>query len=109
MAGRKGKVAIRDVPTRSSLQPMLEAFRETELKTGSIVTGKTKPNKVIGYINEETKPVSKLEKYAVSINTKQQDHDFRSWLGQESIKDREIKVKKERKVRAVKEATWLDF
>lgn len=109
MAGRKGKVQIRDVPTPAKLAPMLEELQKCEVKTSYFRNRVAKPNKAIGYINEETKAGSKLEKHRVTINLKQQDHEFRAWLGQESMKDKEAKVKKERKVRAVKEATWLDF
>ena len=108
MAGRKGKIFIGDVPTRAKLAPMLEELQKCEVKTSYFMNRVAKPNKPIGYINDETKAGSKPEKYRVTINLKQQDHEFRAWLGQESMKDKEVAAKKERKVR-VMEATWLDF
>lgn len=106
---RAGKVQIRDVPTRGKLAPMLEALDELEPKTSYRKNRVAKRNRVIGHINEETKPTSTVGQHLVSLNVKQQDHDFRSWLGQESIKDREAKQVKERKARSVKVQDWLDF
>jgi hypothetical protein len=60
MAGRKGKIFIGDVPTMGKLTPMLEALRECETKTSYFKDRIARPNKPIGYINDETKAGSKL-------------------------------------------------
>ena len=109
MAGRGGKVAIHETPSTEKLAPMLSELDKLEGKTGYRRSGILKPNRVIGYINEETKAGSKLEKHRVTINFKNQDDEFRSWIGQESIKSREASAKKERKARPPKQVDWLDF
>ena len=62
------------------------------------------------WFNEEA-PIKRGgdQKYVVSLDVKGQDHEFRNWLGQPSMKDVEAAKKVERKEQAVKQANWLDF
>lgn len=110
MAGRAGAVRKARVPSSGDIAPMFQELDALEPKVGFYRNRIAKKQAPAAYINEEAKPgTKKVNKSEVSLNYKQQDHDFRTWLGQESIKDREKKLKKERKARAVKVDDWLEF